>query len=169
MIRQIQRLTRQRRVALLFPALWLFLSFASVDTTTDSLKSTATSKIVLIAKSDSYLENAVSGILTDSLSAKGFSIKIISLETLEKQRSGNYRATIVMNAIQSSKEQRVVRAYTRALGADQSKILVFTVYGEEWKTGKVVGDAVTGATKKLNPAFIAEKILKRLEAIAEIK
>jgi hypothetical protein len=124
---------------------------------------------VLIAKSDSYLENAVSAILNDSLSLRGFSIKIIPLESLERQRSGNYRATIVMNAIQSSKEQRVVRAYTRALGADQSKILVFTVYGEEWKTGKIVGDAVAQATKKLNPAAIAAKILSRLEAMAEIK
>jgi len=168
MIRQIHGLKRHYWGALLFPALGLFLTFASVDTT-DTLKSSATSRTVLIAKNDSYLENAVSAILGDSLSLRGFSIKIISLEFLEKERSGNYRATIVMNAIQSSKEQSVVRAYTRALGADQSKILVFTVYGEEWKTGKVVGDAVTGATKTLNPAAIAEKILGRIEAITRIK
>jgi hypothetical protein len=154
--------------ALLFTALGLFLTFASVDTT-DTLKSSATSRTVLIAKSDSYLENAVSAILSDSLSLRGFSIKLVSSESLEKERSGIYRAIIVMNAIQSSKLQNIERDFKRALGAQQSKILVFTVYGEEWKTGKIIGDAVAQATKKLNPAAIAAKILSRLEAMAEIK
>jgi hypothetical protein len=127
--------------------------------------STAPSRGVLIVKRDSYLENTVSAIVKDSLSAKGFSVKIISPESLKDEQPADYRAAIVMSAIQSSKKNDIERSWARRFGAGQSNVIIFTVYGEEWKNGKAVGDAVAGATKKLNPAVVAAGLLERIGAI----
>jgi hypothetical protein len=165
MIRQHRHYKRQCATAILVPALLLLPVFAGADTT-GYFESSASPQSVLIVQKDSYLENAVSAIVKDSLSARGFSIKIISPESLKDEKPTNYRATIIMSAIQSSKIRGVVRSYARALDAEQSNILIFSVYGEEWKTNKVIGDAVAGATKKLNPANVAAKILERIDSIA---
>ncbi len=125
-----------------------------------------TSKNVLIANGGSYLENAVSAFVGDSLSTKGYTVKIIRLESLKAEQTGTYRATIIMNAVKSSKLKGVVRAYARSLGAAQSNIIICTVYGEDYKSGKTLSDAVSAATTTLDPAAIASKIVRGIASIA---
>jgi hypothetical protein len=155
-------------------AMMLFIAtvvFSQTPAQGDSLpeKTPELPKTVLIVKSNSYMENEVSRILCDSLSVKGFSIKTVSPESIKKERAGSYRASIIFNAIHSSKISRVVRSYARALSAERSNILIFTVTGESWKDGESKVDAVAGATKTLNPVEVSGKILGYFNRIIETK
>jgi hypothetical protein len=157
----------QRSGRLLVALWWLFPAFAAIDSTIS--QKLEQNPIVLIAQGGSYLERAVSGCLNDSLSKKGILVKIIPLESLKNEQSSRYRATIIMNAVKSSKLQGIARAYARAMDARKSNILICTVYGEEWKRGTTVSDAVSEATVSLNPADVAAKLLRGLDAIMSIK
>ncbi len=142
---------------------------ANAQTDSSSGKKTELSKTVLIVKDDSYMENAVSQILSDSLIAKGFTITTLNMESLKSEEPGSYRASIIFNAIHSSKITGVVRSFARALSAEQSNILICTVTGETWKEGKPLVDAVASATKNLNPVNVAGKILMYFNRIVETK
>jgi hypothetical protein len=145
--------------------LWILPSFAG-DDSLNALQPILPQN-VLIVKGDSYLENAVSAILKDSLSVKRFAVKIIPLASLKSEQPSNYRATIIMNAVHTSKVSGIVRSYARAQGAGHSNILICTVYGEEWKTGKTLSDAVTAATKTITPSHVAAKIVSLFTTVTQ--
>jgi hypothetical protein len=163
--RCLLKVSRLLSQALLFVTTWFMLSIADDD----SLPSMHASipKTVLIVKNDSYLENTVSAILKDSLSAQGYVIKMIPPASLTSEQPSNYRATFIMNAIKASKVSGIVRSYVRSQVSENSNILICTVYGEEWKSGLKRSDAVTSATTTLSPAGVAAKILSSFEKIQQ--
>ena len=143
----------------------LLPSFAG-DDSLNALQSVSLQN-VLIVNGGSYLENTVSSLVRDSLTQKGFTIKIIPLASLKSEQPSNYRATIIMNAVHTSKVAGIVRSYARSKGGERSNILICTVYGEEWKSGMTRIDAVTAATKTLNPAGVAVKIISAVLAVMQ--
>jgi DNA-binding response OmpR family regulator len=120
---------------------------------------------VLIVHENSYLENAVTAILSDSLSLRGFAIKTISSALLNNEQSESYAATIIFNAVKASGLSGEVRSFARTLATAQSNILICTVRGEEWKSGKLMTDAVAAATKTLNPGVIAARIIGLFDSL----
>lgn len=154
-----------------FPALLLGALLSSAIAQNDSASDTVPPpfKNVLIVKNDTYLENAVSKIIADSLAQKGFTVKIVSLESLKDEQPGAYGASIIFSAIRSSKMSPIVRSYARALGATQSNIMVCTVYGGQWMSDQTKADAVAAATKTLNPAEVAGRIIHRFESFPHVR
>jgi hypothetical protein len=122
---------------------------------------------VLIAKGNSYLENAVSAIIKDSLAAWKYDVTVISDRMLNKQDRRDYQAIILFRAIKSAALGPVSRKFVESLGKStaESNLLICTVFGEKWKSGDQGADAVASATKTLRPGIVAAKILAEVRLI----
>jgi hypothetical protein len=114
---------------------------------------------VLIAKGNSYLENAVARIVVDSLQRKGVRVKIVSVKTIRSYDPRAYRAAVIFSGVRSGRTADSVREFVLRSSDPNSKILISTVYGEPWQDGGQSGDAVAAATRTLRPETIAVRIL----------
>jgi hypothetical protein len=120
------------------------------------------SKRILLARGNSYLENAVSGIIVDSLFRRGYSVTVLDVKSLVNEDPNVYRASIIFNGVISSRLFEPVAGYTSNFKDRESNILICTAYGERWDGKKVEPDAVTAATKSLDPAEVTAKVLKNI-------
>ena len=138
------------------------LSAAQGDTT--AYRDTTAPRTVLIVKGDSYMENAVTKILKDSLGRQGVTVETARIKKLSSKNSADYTAIIVFSAIKASGQlDPVVRRYMETKGNDPtSNIMVCTVIGEKWSGAAEKEDAVSAATKTLNPVVVAAKIMSYL-------
>jgi hypothetical protein len=131
--------------------------------TNDSVQpgDTVLPRFVLVVKGNSYLENAVTKIIMDHLAGQGITVKQIVLEKLSKENYGAYRAILVFNAIRASGQlDPIARAFINSKSDHpSSNIMICTVYGEKWHGKGPTIDAVSAATKTLNPEMLAQKIL----------
>jgi len=131
--------------------------------TNDSIQpdDTVLLQVVLVAKGNSYLEDAVTKVLTDRLAEKGISVKQIPLTKLSEENSGDYRAVLIFNAIRASGQvDPIARAFINSKSDHpSSNVMICTVYGERWHGKRPTVDAVSAATKTLNPEMLAQKIL----------
>jgi hypothetical protein len=121
---------------------------------------TAVPRKVLIVKGDSYLENAVTKILLDSLGRKNITVETARIKKWSNENSASYTAIIVFSAIKVSKQSDpLTRKYMSTKSNDPtSNVMVCTVYGEKWDNTSEKVDAVSAATKTLKPPFIASNI-----------
>ena len=124
------------------------------------------SRDVLLVKGTSWLENAVARVLCDSLDKKGFYVTVIQTASLGNRNPSNFCATIIFNGIKGSGLSGPVKEYTRTLGQTPSNVLICTVYGERWNGGNARVDAVAAATRSLNPASVASRILAAFSSLA---
>jgi len=118
-------------------------------------------QVVLVVKGNSYLENAVTKIITDRLAGQNVTVKQIALANLSKENYGAYRAVLIFNAIRASGQvDPIARAFINSKSDHpSSNIMICTVYGERWHGKAPTVDAVSAATKILNPEMVAQKIL----------
>lgn len=116
-------------------------------------------KMVLIVRKDSYLEAKVADIVRDSLVRRGYTVKTISPAFLKYENPGYYSSSIVFNGIKAADLTGTAKKYARSLSSTPSNILFFTVYGETWNNKTARTDGISAATRTINPAMIAEKIL----------
>jgi hypothetical protein len=158
---------RRIRLAPFFCALALLPAAARSDSL--QTKRPELSKTVLIVKGGSYLERIVGGLLKDSLAVRGYAVTFTGPQSLKDAQPSDYRAIVVMNAVQASKLDATVRSYARTMGAERSKLLICTVYGEAWKSGKTLSDAVSAATTTLDPASIAAKIMNGFDSLTTVR
>jgi hypothetical protein len=137
--------------------------FAAPNDTSERMDTTV-SMNVLIVKGNSYLENTVTKIVQDSLSRLGFSVNSVPLKKLGSENPANYKAIIVFSAIKVSGQlDPLVKKFIDTKSNDpSSNVMICTVYGERWGGARVKTDAVSAATKTLNPAAVAAKIVSYL-------
>jgi hypothetical protein len=146
-------------------------NFAQYSTQTDTvaMHDTTHSRAVLIVKGNSYLENAVTKVIIDSLSRKRIDVNTIDLKTLNNAATAKYRTVVVFDAVKSSKLTRPVREFvdqsTDEYGNPASNVLICTVHGNLWNPKNATVDAIAGATRTLNPKVIAYNILKRIDTV----
>ncbi len=122
---------------------------------------------VLIAMGTSYLEQAVSAIVKDSLQARGYQVTIVNIKTLGRQNRRKYRAAILFNAVKSSELTPVARKFVRSQegpGAE-SNLLICDVDGEAWNGERQGVNAVASATVKMRPEEVAARVLMNFDAI----
>lgn len=132
-----------------------------------SLSAKVKSNKILLAKKGSYLENAVSRIIVDSLSSRGFIVNIIDVKSLADQDPNQYRASIIFSGIEGSRLFEPVTQYKSNLSLSRSNILICRVNGELWDDGKQGVDAVAAATRIFDPPTIALKILRKTYLVIE--
>jgi hypothetical protein len=131
------------------------------STTTDTSKSNT----VLLLKGNSYLENAVAGIVVDSLKTRGIRVKITDYKNFSQVYAPTFLSTIVFHAIRTDKTLNpVVEKFYRDKTDNGSKILVFTVYGDKLNNPPESTDAITAATSTLKPNVVALRILRIFDA-----
>lgn len=139
----------------------------SVDTI--SIPGGFAKKSVLIAKGQSYLENTVAQIVTDSLKVRGITIVTADLQSLQKMSSIQHNAILVFGAVKSSKLIGPVSKYIASLRDTKNQaaanVLICTVYGDIWSPKKASVDAVTGPTQTLNPLSIAQKLIIQIDTV----
>jgi hypothetical protein len=117
---------------------------------------------ILIAKGNSYLENTVAALISDSL--QEYAITTIPLQDLVKQNRRDFTVIIIFNAIKRDKINPVIDKYIKSTEnpGTPSNLLICTVYGEQWKGKGASTDAVTSATKTLNPELVAARVLANI-------
>jgi hypothetical protein len=122
---------------------------------------------VLVVMGNSYMEKAVSSIVKDSLTARGYGVDIVSKRKLNSQDKLNYRAVILFSAILAADlaedAKKLIRSQEGA--GRESNLLICTTYGEKWDTQKQNVSAVASATKTLKPEIVARKILSNFDAL----
>jgi len=119
---------------------------------------------ILIAKTDTYLENAVAALISDSLSSPTCVVTSIRLQDLGKQNRQDYDVIVVFNAIKRGQINSAVHKYIQTTEnyGTRSDLLICNVYGERWKGKETAEDAVTTATKTLNPDPVASRVLANI-------
>ncbi|HUI92041.1 MAG TPA: hypothetical protein VLX68_07330 [Chitinivibrionales bacterium] len=134
---------------------------------TDSLKPDTLPKQVLIAMGKSYMEKAVSAIVKDSLTARGYGVTIISIRTLNDRERRNYRAVILFNAVAAAKLTETAEKFVRSQEGigQQSSLLICDIYGEQWNPRREDVSAVASATKTMRPEDTAAKIIANFNAM----
>jgi len=146
-------------------------NFAQYSTQTDTslMHDTAHHTTVVIVKGNSYLEDLVTKIIIDSLSRRRVDVSTIDLKNLNNAVPAKYGTVVVFNAVKSSKLTRPVRKFidqgADVYGNPASKVLICTVHGNLWNPKNATVDAVTGATKTLDPKGIALNILKMIDTV----
>jgi hypothetical protein len=159
MMERVRFLKLSRRLTVALISVGAFMAYAQ----TDSLRSSApVSDSVLIAKSDTYLENAVAAILTDSLNRRGLKVRTIDIRKVNRPGTDDYRTIIVFNGVKSNDLVAPVRSLMTSSAARRAKVLISMVYGERWDGSQGAVDAFTAATKTLQPNVIARRILRSL-------
>jgi hypothetical protein len=124
---------------------------------------TARPTTVLIAKGNSALENAVCRILTDSLSALHYVVKVVNVATVNGVNPKQYAAVVLMHAVEAGELNPLARKLIERTPVDErDRILISTVHGEGWKSGEDQVSAVASATKSYKPVDIAARIMERL-------
>jgi menaquinone-dependent protoporphyrinogen IX oxidase len=135
---------------------------------TDSLmKPDTLPKKVLIAMGKSYMEKAVSAIVKDSLSARGYAVTIVSMKALNDQDRREYRAIILFSAVRAVELTEAAKKFIRSQEGigEQSNMLICDVYGEQWNPRKEDFSAIASATKNVRPEITAAKIISNFNAI----
>lgn len=121
------------------------------------------SRVVLIAKGNSYLENAVTGIISDSLSRRLIKVRTSDLKSLKNAIPSTYNVVVIFNAVAASKLVTPVRNFIERSGDPgknpTSNVLICTVYGNRWDPENAPVDGVAGATQTLNIKAVANKVL----------
>ncbi len=122
---------------------------------------------VLIAMGTSYLENAVSAIVKDSLAVRGYQVTIVDIKTLPSLDRRDFRAVILFNAVKSSVLTRTARQFVSSQAGPgvQSNLLICDVDGELWNGGGEAVNAVASATVKMRPVDIAARIVANFDKI----
>jgi hypothetical protein len=126
---------------------------------------------ILIAKSDSYLENTVATLITDSLSSSDCIVTTIPLADIVKQNRQDFAIIILFNAIKRDKINPTIDKYIKTTEnpGTPSNLLICTVYGEKWKGKETSTDAVTTATKTLSPQLVASRVIANIRFILQGK
>jgi hypothetical protein len=151
----------------IYLALGLFL-VSQCPAQTDSAQHADTLPLkVLIAMGPSYLENAVSAIVKDSLQARGYEVTIVSNSVLGSQDRHRYRAFILFSAVRESKLTRTAQRLMRSQEGpgEASNMLVCDVLGEPWKGGHEEVSGVASATKRVKPEDIAARVVANFDSI----
>jgi menaquinone-dependent protoporphyrinogen IX oxidase len=154
--------------ALRCSAVIVMICCAACFSQSDSLmKPDTLPKRVLIAMGRSYMEKAVSAIVKDSLSARGYVVTVISIKTLNDQDRRNYRAVILFNAVSAVELTPAARKFVRSQegAGQQSNMLICDVYGEQWNPRREDLSALASATKNVRPEETAAKIILNFDAI----
>jgi hypothetical protein len=122
---------------------------------------------VLIAMGASYLENAVSTIVKDSLGAAGYGVTIINAKNLNRQERRDFAAIILFNAVKSRELTQIARKFVKSIEGSpaESNLLICSVFGERWDNNTQGVNAVASATKTLNPNIMAGKVLAEVRLI----
>jgi menaquinone-dependent protoporphyrinogen IX oxidase len=141
-------------------------SFAQPDS---SMTSPITPRNILIAKGDSYLENTVAAMIVDSLSTSGTTVTIIPLNDLNKQNRLDYTVVVLFNAVKRGQINSAVNKYIKTTEnyGTLSNLLICNVLGEKWKGKEASMDAVTTATKTLNPEPVASRVLANIRSVLQ--
>jgi hypothetical protein len=122
---------------------------------------------ILIAKGESYLENTVASMIADSLT--GYTVRTIPLQDLVNQNRKDFRAVVLFNAVKGNQINSTINKYIKTTEnyGTRSNLLICTAYGEKWNGKESVQDAVTTATKTLNPELVASRVLANIRLILQ--
>jgi hypothetical protein len=126
---------------------------------------------ILIAKTDTYLENTVATLISDSLSSPDCIVTTIPLSKLVEQNRQDFTIIILFNAVKRDKINPAIDKYIKTTEnpGTPSNLLICTVYGEKWMGKETATDAVTSATKTLNPELVASRVIANIRFILQGK
>ena len=145
--------------------LFLFTIAASLIYAQNKVEKAKTAKnSILILKDSSRLEISVSRIIIDTLTKRGYHVKVAKLADASKENASLYKINIVFNAVKAGNEiDPRIRKFITSKGDTSSKVFLYTVYGNIFnKRGNDI-DAITQATETLRPQIIANHILWTLK------
>jgi len=162
-----ERLLGMKLIVPMYLALVLFLASPCLAQTDSSQHVDSLPPRVLIAMGPSYLENAVSAIVKDSLRARGYEVAIVNNSVLGGQDRRLYRALILFSAVKESKLTRTAQKLMRSQEGpgEESNMLVCDVLGEPWKGGREAVSGVASATKRVKPEDIAVRVVANFDSI----
>jgi hypothetical protein len=124
---------------------------------------------ILIAKGNTYLENTVAALISDSM--QECAVTTIPLEDLAKQNRSDYKIVLLFNAIKRDQINSTINKYIKTTEnyGTRSNLLICTPYGEVWKGKESALDAVTTATKTLSPGNVASKVVANIRRFLQKK
>jgi hypothetical protein len=112
----------------------------------------------------------VAKILSDSLLNRGFQVKYGDVAHADRESAGKFTTTMIFNAIKKDQNiDPIVQRYIDSKNGGSSNILIFTVYGATNNSTSKEADAITAATKSLNPVVIAVRIMSTFNSIDKSK
>ena len=136
----------------------LLLSLLFILALNLSAQDTTKSKSVLIAKSNSWIENKVSAILTDSLVKIGYKVTILDIKAISGENASDYFITVVFDGVKSAKLVEPLNTYSNDVRVKKLNFFVFRITGDIHNLNSNI-DAFTAATKTIKPQMVAEKII----------
>ena len=85
------------------------------------------------------------------------------------QNRTDFRAVVLFNAVKRNQINSAINKYIKTTEnyGTRSNLLICTAYGEMWKGKETVQDAVTTATKTLNPELVASRVLANIRSILQ--
>jgi hypothetical protein len=160
-----------RGILSVLPFLCFFLCPSLLFSQADSIPRDTSSKSnkILLAKGNTFLEDLVAKIVKDTLTARGFSVKVIDTKYIADEQPAVYRVSIVFSGIKGDHLFDPVSRYATGFKDQKSNLLICTAYGDRWDSKKLAVDAVTAATKTLDPDEVAANLLKNIYSIIGIK
>jgi hypothetical protein len=115
-------------------------------------------KTVLIAKSNSWLENTVSALVTDSLVKIGYKVTILDLKAILGENVESYSVTVVFDGIKTARVIESVDEYAKKSKEKKYNFILFRLTGDIHDVNSKI-DAITAATKNIKPPVVAAKIV----------
>ena len=121
------------------------------------------SKTVLLVKGNSYWEKTVGTLVVEKLTARGFTVVVANIKNVSVQNPRMYAYTILFGAVETQKRlSPEARTYVTVNGGSLSNILIARVFGQAWNPKEKTVDAVTTATKSLDPEVVSDKIVTQV-------
>ncbi|MBL8028247.1 MAG: hypothetical protein JNL74_17620 [Fibrobacteres bacterium] len=144
---------------------YLVLSLLFILSVNASASDTANVKSVLIAKSNSWIENKVSALLTDSLVKIGYKVTTLDVKAISGENAGDYFITVVFDGIKSAKFIEPLYKYSNDVKVKKVNFFLFRITGDIHDLNTNI-DAFTAATKTIKPQSVADKIISTIMKVS---
>jgi hypothetical protein len=124
--------------------------------------------IVHDTRAASDFKDGVVARLREALGREGFTVAIADLRNLKRQSTPAYSAIVVLDAVEGAKLQPGVDKFIRSTADHDkqvdSRVLVTTVSGEDWREKRTDVSAITGASKSLSVEGVVGRIVALVKA-----
>jgi hypothetical protein len=124
--------------------------------------------VVHDTRAASDFKDGVVARLREALGREGYTVAIADLRSLRRQSAPGYSAVVVLDAVEGAKLQPGVDKFIRSTADNEkqvdSRVLVATVSGENWREKRTDVSAITGASQSISVEGVVGRIMALVKA-----
>jgi len=139
---------------------------AQSDSTPGAASPRLTALIVHDTRAHSGFKDGVVKRLRDTLATAGYTVTVTDLRDLKREAAPDYGTIVVLDAIEGAKLQPAVEKYISTAADKQvdSRVLVATVSGDDWRDKRTDIEAITGASRSMSVEGVVSRIAALVRA-----